>query len=71
MIAITTADQTLVAEIERLLASPAYFRQVLDCGADHAYREVLIAWSDVREKHALQRDELGRYFLVACQTEPV
>ena len=63
MSVMTVADQTLVAKIEALLARPVYFKEVLDCGAAFAYREILMAWSDVRERHALQRDEFGRYLL--------
>ena len=63
MSVMTVADQTLVAKIEALLASPVYFKEVLDCGAAFAYRDILVAWSDVRERCALQRDEFGRYFL--------
>ena len=57
------ADQTLVHKFLLLLARPVYFKEVLDCGADYAYRDVLMAWSDIREQNTLQRDEFGRYFL--------
>ena len=59
----TVADQTLVAKIEALLARPAYFKEVLDCGAAFANREILRAWSDTRERRSLQRDKFGRYLL--------
>jgi hypothetical protein len=53
----------LVRQIERVLAEPVYFREVLDATASHRYRDVLAAWSEVRMRHALQRDERGRYSL--------
>ena len=53
----------LVSRIEKVLAEPVYFRQVLDATAAYRYRDVLAAWSEVRSRHALQRDEHGRYCL--------
>ncbi len=53
----------LVARLETLLARPVYFREILDEAADLPYRTVLLAWSEIRVRHALERDELGRYFL--------
>lgn len=57
------ADARLVSEIERLLAEPAYFRDVLAMARDKPYRDVLRAWADVRNRLALDRDELGRYWI--------
>lgn len=53
----------LVRRIEEVLAEPVYFREVLDATVTHRYRDVLTAWSEVRKRHALQRDERGRYCL--------
>lgn len=53
----------LVRRIEDVLAEPVYFREVLDATAAHRYRDVLTAWSEVRKRHELQRDERGRYCL--------
>lgn len=53
----------IVRRIEEVLAEPVYFREVLDATAAHRYRDVLAAWSEVRRRHALQRDERGRYCL--------
>jgi hypothetical protein len=53
----------IVRRIEEVLAEPVYFRQVLDATAMHRYRDVLAAWSEVRMRHTLQRDERGRYSL--------
>jgi len=58
-----SAAPDLVRRIEDVLAEPVYFRQVLDATAAHRYRDVLAAWSDVRRRHVLQRDERGRYWL--------
>ena len=63
MSVMTVADQTLVAKIEARLTRPVYFKEVLDCGSAYAYRDILVAWSEVRERRGLQRDEFGRYFL--------
>lgn len=57
------ADAKLVADIERLLAEPAYFRDVLAMAKDKPYRDVLRAWADVRSRLTLDRDELGRYWI--------
>lgn len=58
-----TADPSLVADIERHLAEPTYFRDVLARARDCPYREVLRAWADVRTRLHLERDELGRYWI--------
>ena len=57
------ADAALVRKIEGLLRQPIYFRDVLASVRDHPYRAILYAWSDVRTRHALARDEFGRYWL--------
>jgi hypothetical protein len=53
----------LVRRIEDVLAEPVYFREVLDATKAYRYRDVLTAWSEVRSRHELQRDERGRYRL--------
>ena len=35
---------------------------ILDATRDQKYRAVLLAWSDIRTRHALERDEHGRYW---------
>jgi hypothetical protein len=57
------AREDLVGKIEALLADPAFFKDVLDLCMDAPYRDVLIAWSALREKHELMRDEFGRYWI--------
>ena len=56
------ADQSLVRRIEECLREPVYFRDILDATRDQKYRAVLLAWSDIRTRHALERDEHGRYW---------
>ncbi len=56
------ADPALVQRIERCLREPVYFRDILDATRDQKYRAVLLAWSDIRSRHALERDEYGRYW---------
>jgi hypothetical protein len=51
----------LVERLEGLLTEWIYFHEVLSALADASYRTVLGAWSDVRERHDLERDEQGRY----------
>lgn len=57
------ADPALVAQIEERLREPVYFRDLVLLARRHPYRELLRAWSDIRERHALARDEHGRYWL--------
>ncbi len=56
------ADPALVRRIEECLREPIYFRDILDATRDQKYRAVLLAWSDIRTRHALERDEHGRYW---------
>lgn len=56
-------DAGLVAKIEGLLRQPIYFRDVLAAARSQPYRAILSAWSDIRTRHTLARDELGRYWL--------
>lgn len=56
------ADKELVQSIEQALKTPVYFRDILSSHARWPYRSILRAWSEVREKHELQRDEFGRYW---------
>lgn len=60
-----SADSALVAQIETLLKQPLYFSELLDALRARPYREVLKAWSAVRQRHTLDRDERGRYWLAA------
>jgi hypothetical protein len=57
------AEAGLVAKMESLLRQPVYFREILAAARNQPYRAILRAWSDVRTRHALARDELGRYWL--------
>lgn len=56
-------DPALVKKIEDALAQPIYFRDVLDANRDKPYRAILLAWSEVRTRHPMQRDDYGRYWL--------
>ena len=56
-------DAELQQAIETMLQRPVYFRDVLDGLAGASYRSVLRAWSNVRTRRALDRDEHGRYRL--------
>jgi hypothetical protein len=56
------ADAALVTRIEGLLQHPIYFRDVLVEASDQPYRAILLAWSDIRSRQELARDEFGRYW---------
>jgi hypothetical protein len=57
------ADVLVVERIENCLRQPVYFRDILDALRDQPYRAVLQAWSEIRMRHALERDDFGRYSL--------
>ena len=57
-----TADTpNLASRLEAILMDWVYFHEVLSALADQPYRAVLRAWSQVRERHDLTRDDQGRY----------
>ncbi|MCC7079295.1 MAG: hypothetical protein IT530_01370 [Burkholderiales bacterium] len=56
------ANPQIVRLIEQTLRKPVYFRDILDATRSYRYRSVLRAWSDVRERLTLERDEYGRYW---------
>jgi hypothetical protein len=58
-------DSKLVKLIEDCLRKPVYFRDIIDATKEHRYRAVLLAWSEVRMRHQLERDELGRFWCSA------
>ncbi len=71
-------DELYAAEIEKMLAAPVYFRDVVERFEGRSYRALLRAWGVVRERRALERDELGRYVLApqddhacAASDEPI
>jgi len=55
------SEPALVQRIE-CLREPVYFRDILEATRDQKYRTVLFAWSDIRLRHALERDEYGRHW---------
>lgn len=59
----TTTDGELVRGIEQLLAQPVFFRDVLARFSGSEYRAILRAWSDIRSRLELSRDEAGRYWI--------
>jgi hypothetical protein len=61
---VTAAPDTverLAADIERLLAEPHFFVDVVAIAPEGAYRDLLRAWGRVRARTPLARDEEGRY----------
>jgi hypothetical protein len=57
-----TVDKKVVKTIEDALRKPVFFRDIVAATRDSPYRAVLLAWSDVRSRLTLERDELGRYW---------
>ena len=48
----------------RLRETPLFFSQIVDAFRDSAaYRELLLAWSDIREENILKRDRQGRCYI--------
>ncbi|HET8727969.1 MAG TPA: hypothetical protein VFO41_10690 [Alphaproteobacteria bacterium] len=56
------ANEALVKRIEERLREPVYFRDIVAAASDQPYRALLQAWSEVRIRHRLERDEFGRYW---------
>lgn len=55
-------DPEIVRIIEEALRKPVFFRDIVAATRNHRYRSVLQAWSDVRTRLTLDRDEQGRYW---------
>lgn len=54
----------LASEIlKQLRRKPIFYYDLLTEFPDKSYREIMLAWSIVREGHRLSRDEEGRYYL--------
>jgi hypothetical protein len=56
-------EEELVRRLTERLREPAYFSDLLRATRDRPYRAVLLAWSEIRSRHHLERDEHGRYWL--------
>jgi hypothetical protein len=61
------ADPAIVKTIEDALHRPVFFRDIVDATKQHPYRMVLQAWSDIRSRLKLERDELGRYWVATTR----
>jgi len=57
----------IVIKIEEYLADePRFFADIITMFASEcSYRDLLLAWSDIREKNILKRDAEGHYFIDA------
>jgi hypothetical protein len=56
-------DNKIVKTIEDALRKPVFFRDIVEATKDFPYRAVLLAWSDIRARLTLERDEFGRYWV--------
>lgn len=63
MSAVAAADPKIVKTIEDALRKPVLFRDIVEATKGYRYRAVLLAWSDVRSRLTLERDELGRFWV--------
>lgn len=63
MSASPAVDARIVKIIEDALRKPVFFRDIVEATKAQRYRAVLLAWSDVRSRLTLERDELGRYWV--------
>ena len=56
--------KVLSAEIEHYIGNePRFFSDILRNFKTQPYREILLAWSIIREKDVLKRDEEGNYLI--------
>ena len=46
-----------------LAERPRHFSEVVEGHADVSWRELLLAWGEVRSADVLKRDEAGRYLV--------
>ena len=58
-----TVDAELVRDIEDVLTEPVFFKDILARFSGKEYRSILRAWSDIRSRVPLSRDESGRYWI--------
>ena len=59
----SAADRIRDAMLRRLAQGPVMFLDLVEAFPDEEYREILRAWSAVRETAALDRTEEGHYLL--------
>lgn len=57
------------AIIETLRETAKQFAEVVDDHPDVAWRDLLLAWGEVREADVLKRDDFGRYFVAGGAAE--
>jgi len=53
-----------------LRARPVFFMDLVRAHRDAPYRTLLLAWGEVRGRHALSRDDEGHYFLPSDTQAP-
>lgn len=56
--------ETLSQKIKsRLAKTPLFFAEIVNEFANYRYREILLAWSEIRTENSLARDQQGRYLI--------
>lgn len=56
-------DELTSEVLTKLRGKPIFYYDLLTEFPERSYREIMLAWSEVREGHSLSRDEEGRYYL--------
>lgn len=56
-------DELGLEILTMLRSKPVFYYDLLNEFPERSYREIMLAWSLVREGHRLSRDEEGRYYL--------
>ena len=56
-------DELTSEVLTKLRGKPIFYYDLLTEFPERSYREIMLAWSEVREGHMLSRDEDGRYYL--------
>ena len=51
--------------VDELRERPRHFSEVVEAHAAVPWRELLLAWGEIRSADVLQRDEAGRYLIPA------
>jgi hypothetical protein len=55
--------------MEFIRQEPFFFYDITRHFADEEYRDLLVAWSDIRSQEKFERDEDGRYILLGAESK--
>ncbi len=54
----------------KLKEKPQQFSEIVDAHRDVAWRDLLRAWGEIRDKNILQRGDDGRYLILNARKKP-